>query len=268
MQDAFSSLSFSPPAQSQNSQPSAFAGLGNLSSLKSTPSVTSPPSTGFGGSFFDSKPANKPSPAPPAQVNRTFSSSSGFGAFDSSTGGSSMSQTKASSGLEDLFDFGAPQTNHAPPKQTIASPPPQNTSVFNLSSPPPQAQAAPQPPAASSIGWGNNSDAWGSNDAWSTPDPAPKQISPTMDKPLPPMQSQTSPNDFGWGSSSVASQSIAPGGGGGFGQVSSPPKVSADEDFGGWSSAVPATPAASAAPAKTGGGGYAANEDLFSNVWE
>lgn len=177
-----------------------------------------------------------------------------------------MSQTKASSGLEDLFDFGNSQTNAAPPKQTLASPPADNTSAFNLSAPRPQPQSGPQPPAASSIGWGNNADAWGSNDAWSTPDPAPAQISPTVDKPLPPMQTQASPNDFGWGSSSVASQSIVPSGGG-FSQVSSPPKVSADEDFGGWSSAVPVTPAASATQPKTGGG-YVANEDLFSNVWE
>lgn len=266
MQDAFSSLSFSPPAQSQNSKPSAFAGLGNLSSQKSTPSVASPPSAGFGGSFFDSKPTNKPAPV---QVNRTFSSSSGFGAFDSAPGSSPMPHTKASSGLEDLFDFGAPSTTAAPPKQTLASPQAQTTSVFNLSAPQPTAQPAQPPPAATSIGWGNNTDAWGSNDAWSTPDPISKQSSPTMNKPLPPMQTQASSNDFGWGSSSgnsLASQSIVPSGGG-FSQVSSPPKVSVDEDFGGWSSAVPVTPAASAVPAKTGGG-FAASEDLFSNVWE
>lgn len=52
-----------------------------------------------------------------------------------------------------------------------------------------------------------------------------------------------------------------PGGGGGFTPASrAPPKVTADEDFGGWS-AAPAKPAKPAT-------GFAASEDLFSNVWE
>ena len=110
-------------------------------------------------------------------------------------------------------------------------------------------------------GWGNN-DAWGSNDAWST-----AKASPVTSKAPPP---QASTGNFGWGSgeTSLANQSIVPGGGGGFSTASNAqPKVSADEDFGGWSSAAPVTPAAGATPAKPASG-FATNEDLFSNVWE
>lgn len=56
----------------------------------------------------------------------------------------------------------------------------------------------------------------------------------------------------------------------------SPPKIAPDEDFGGWNSAAPETPAVvqpspgqSMGGAKTTGGGFGGgSEDLFSNVWE
>jgi stromal membrane-associated protein len=259
MDDAFSSLSFSnttsPPPQPQP-KPSAFAGLGNVSDHRSGSSVSTPPLSG--GSFFDAKPVQKPAPPPP-QPSRGFSSSSGFGAFDSAPGIASQTlsnATNVSSGMADLFDFSSPAPS-VPPKQTVASPTMAPSSVFNLSQPAPAPN--PQPPTpATSTGWGNT-DAWGSNDAWST-----THISPPIAKPAPP---QASSGDFGWGSGGLASQSIVPGGGGGFAPAShAPPKVSADEDFGGWSSAAPVTPAAvtQAKPAT----GFAASEDLFSNVWE
>ncbi|KFZ07107.1 hypothetical protein V501_06783 [Pseudogymnoascus sp. VKM F-4519 (FW-2642)] len=95
----------------------------------------------------------------------------------------------------------------------------------------------------------------GTNDAWSSAKPAP---------------AQAAANDFGWGSGPpLASQSIVPGGNG-FSQAGSTPKVSADEEFGGWSSAPPAAPVTKTshnAPKPVAGFG-AASEDLFSNVWE
>jgi stromal membrane-associated protein len=256
MNDAFGGLGFSnpsfPPVQVQ-SKPNAFSNLGNISSHRSPPSEVSPPPPNLGGgSFFDSKPVQRSS-QPPSQPSRGFSSSSGFGAFDSAPGLSSdpVSNTNPSSGLGDLFDFStaAPQP---PPKQTATSPTTQPASVFNLS----QAAAKPQPPAATS-GWGNN-DTWGSNDAWSS-----STTNPPMAKAAP---SPASTADFGWGSGgSLANQRIVPGGGGGFSTASqAPPKVSADEDFGGWSSAAPVTPAAGTSSKP----GFAASEDLFSNVWE
>jgi len=97
----------------------------------------------------------------------------------------------------------------------------------------------------------------------------PAKASPPVSRPAPPIQ--TSANDFGWGSGgSLANQSIVPGGAGGFSPaIAGPPKVSADEDFGGWSSAAPVTPGSgSAAPSTKSATGFAASEDLFSNVWE
>jgi stromal membrane-associated protein len=248
MNDAFSNLSFSsqksPTMQAQPKQ-SAFSGLGNLSSQRA-PTQTSPPALS-GGSFFDAKPVQQ---SPPPQPTRGFSSSSGFGAFDSAPGMSPAPlPNTASSGLNDLFDFSSPAPP-TPPKQTVASPPAQHSSVFNLSQPAPAPK--PQPPAATSTGWGSNNDAWGSNDAWSST----AKTSPPVAKPVPP---QASTGDFGWGN--LASQSIVPGGGGGFTPAShATPKVTADEDFGGWS-AAPAKPAKPAT-------GFATSEDLFSNVWE
>ena len=251
MDDAFGSLSFSsapsPPLQNQP-KPNAFSSLGNISGYRSPPpQAAAPPSNLGGGSFFDTKPSQ-----PPAQTSQGLGSSSGFSSFNSAP--QAAPTQSASSGLGDLFDFSAPSPQPpVPPKQTVVSPPPQ--SVFNLSPPAPAPKSQSAAPAVS--GW-NNQDAWGSNAAWSASPPLPQTQAP-----------RTNSAGLAWGSGgSLASQSIVPGGGGGFASGSNgPPKVSADEDFGGWSSAAPAAPAAGTAPAKPAAG-FAASEDLFSNVWE
>jgi stromal membrane-associated protein len=255
MDDAFGSLSFSstpsPPLQNQP-KPNAFSSLGNISSYRSAPpQAAAPPSNLGGGSFFDSKPSQ-----PPAQASRGLGSASGFTSFNSAPGAAPVAapNPNASSGLGDLFDFSTPSAQPpVPPKQPAASPPQQ--SVFNLSPPAPAPKSQFAAPAVS--GW-NNNDAWGSNAAWGA--------SPPLNQAAAPRTSGAGP---GWGSGgSLASQSMAPGGAGGFTAASKvQPKVSADEDFGGWSSAAPATPAVGTAPAKPGPG-FAASEDLFSNVWE
>jgi stromal membrane-associated protein len=250
MNDAFGGLSFSnpssPPSQPA-AKPNAFSNLGNLSGQRTIPSQVSPPFAS-GGSFFDAKPAPRPTQQPP-QPSRAFSSSSGFGAFDSAPG-STPAAVNSSSGMGDMFDFSAPAPA-PPPKQTVASPPAQ-TSVFNLSQPAPQAKAAPA--VAATTGWGNDA-SWGVNDVWST-----SQKNPPVTKPPPPQTSS------GWGVAGLANQSIVPGASG-FTPAKPAPKVSADEDFGGWSSAAPATPASGTAAAKPATG-FTASEDLFSNVWE
>jgi stromal membrane-associated protein len=260
MNDAFSGLSFggakSPPSQTSPKASSAFSGLGNLSTHQTMPSqVSSPPGNLGGGNFFDAKPAVK---SQPPQPSRGFSSSSGFGAFDSAPGMSPapISNTNTSA-LGDLFDFSEPSPASTAPKQAIASPTMQASSVFNLSQPAPQTKS--QPPPASIGGWGSNNDAWGTTEAWGST----KVASPTN----PPPQ-QTSSTSFGWGSGtgSLANQSIVPGGSGFNTSGHAAPKVSADEDFGGWSSAAPATPATNA-PGKPAAG-FGASEDLFSNVWQ
>jgi stromal membrane-associated protein len=269
LNDAFSGLNFSNTTspslpQTQSVKPNAFAGLGNISSHRSTSQVISPQSSNFGGgSFFDTKPTV--TSAHHSQASRTFNSSSDFSAFGSAMSPVTTAQPASSSGLGDLFDFGAASPAAPAPKQTIASPPPQS-SVFNLSTP----QPAPitQPVASTMSGW-NNNDAWGSNDAWSTPDTQ----STKLNTPIKAPPAQTSTNDFGWGSGgSLANQSIVPGGGGGFNTASSvsKPQVAADDDFGGWSSAAPVTPGAGKSQTSSGkpASGFGASEDLFSNVWE
>jgi stromal membrane-associated protein len=268
MNDAFSGLSFSNPtspgfqqAQPQQQNPSAFSNLGNISSHQIGPSQTSPRGNLSGGSFFDTKPAPQPT-QPPAQPSRGFSSSSGFGAFDSAPSPAAPA-VSSSSGLGDLFDFSTPASPPPPPKPSVVSPPPQQ-SVFNLSQPAaPPKPAVPAPMPAIGGGWGND-DAWGSNDAWSS-----AKSPNTTTSAAPP---QPASGNFGWGSSgtSLASQSIVPGGGGTFNSSGSalPPKVSADEDFGGWSSAPAPAPAASSSNTQSKpAAGFGASEDLFSNVW-
>ena len=259
MNDAFAGLSFSnpssPPVQAQPKQ-TAFSGLGNLSSHTRSPSQNKPTQNLSGGSFFDTKPA--PQKSPPSQPSRGFSNSSGFGDFGSAPG-QSPAPAASSSGMADLFDFSTPA--QSAPKQTMASPvmtSPRQESVFNLSQPAPK----PQVPVQSNSGDWSNSDAWGSNDAWGSTKTSP----PVAQAPV-----QTNSGNFGWGSgsSSLATQSIVPGGNGGFASASNTvqqPKVSADDDFGGWSSAAPVTPAANTQSKPAAG--FGASEDLFSNVWQ
>jgi stromal membrane-associated protein len=126
------------------------------------------------------------------------------------------------------------------------------SSVFNLTPSQPVPKAQPAPAATSA--WGSNFDALGSNDAWSSAKPAQAQAQ------------APAANDFGWGSmSSPVVAQISNG-------ISSvtAPKVSADEEFGGWSSAAPPTPGkgASQGAVKPAAGFGAASEDLFSNVWQ
>ncbi|KAI9818912.1 MAG: hypothetical protein M1827_007733 [Pycnora praestabilis] len=304
LDDAFSGLSFASPAlplpkqPQQQSKPSPFANLGNVSSQRSTPAaaqVMSPSSTTSGGGFFNTAPkptqVSSPPPPKPSQAQRSFSSSSGFGGFESAPGlspvTSSTSKPNTSAGLDDLFDFGAASPPPPPPKPAI-SPPTQNfNSAFNLSAPAAPGQNKPQPvrnpaqnPAqnptvSTSSGWANT-DAWGSNDAWGTPEPTPAPTINTTStiKPSPAFPAST--NDFGWGDSMSASKPAGLGNGSGgagkdtFRAPISPPKISADEDFGGWSIAPVNAPGAGSSTAgkKPAGGGFGGSEDLFSNVWE
>lgn len=259
MNDAFSSLSFSntssPGIQQSQPKPNAFSSLGNISSHQKTPSQFSSPPPLSGGGFFDAK--STPKVAQPPQPSRGFSSSSGFGAFDSAPGVTPGATSTSSAMGGDLFDFSTPVSPPtAPPKQTMTSPTITQSSVFNLTKATPPAQPKAAPPAASMSGWGNT-DAWGSNDAWNN-----AQTSPAVLKTAP-IQVGAGGDLSGWGSGGLASQSIVPGGGGSFNTTNTAPKVSADEDFGGWGTA-PAARTTQPKPTTGFGGG----EDLFSNVWE
>ena len=265
--DDFAGLSFtsttSPPSQSQlqGQQHNAFSSLGSLSNNRSP--ATSPPVQAFGGGFFDVRP-QKPANQSSYSHARNQSSASGFGAFDSALSIPVTSSPAKSSGMNDLFDFAAPITTSTAPKP-VTSPP---SSVFNLTKAQPAPKAQATLPAASTSQWGSNFDAFGTSDAWGS-----VTSSPAVTHGAAPVAT----NDFGWGSgdtSSVTSPKMSTSSarfgqsGRGFGQTTASPQVSADEEFGGWSSAPPAPavtqtsqPAKPAAP-------FAANDDLFSNVWE
>ncbi|KAK4444632.1 hypothetical protein QBC34DRAFT_180511 [Podospora aff. communis PSN243] len=264
LNDAFSSLSFasSPPVKSPKND--AFAGLGSFSSSRPTPPANqSAFSSLSGGSFFDSKPT-----APAHQPKQSVGNSFGFGGMSSPLASQSAAPkpaaAPASAALGDLFDFSSPAPPQAAPQPSMSTNTASSSSVFNLSKPvqPAAAPAAVSNPIGSFATTNlSGADVWGN--AWSTPE-APKQQSPVATKPAP-----APVNDFGWGSSgntsSFASQPIVPGASGGFTVA---PKVTADEEFGGWTSSAPTTSTTSTAGGAKPAGGFGASEDLFSNVWQ
>lgn len=252
LNDAFSNLSFSNISSPKATQSSAFSGLGSMSSSKSPPLQQSSAFSGLsGGSFFDSKPVTAAPAAKPAAV------SSGFGGFGDFTSPAAPAKpaAPASSAMNDLFDFSSPAPAAAANPTPVV--PATDNSIFNLSQPksPPVPAAVSSPLTSTGGNAMSGADVWGGN-AWATPDPAPKAPSPQPAKVM---------GDFGgWGSSSggggsLASTSIVPGSSGG---LVTQPKVTADEEFGGWTSSTgPAT-------GTSGGKGFGASEDLFSNVWQ
>ncbi|KAM4063039.1 putative GTPase activating protein for arf domain-containing protein [Hirsutella rhossiliensis] len=269
--DAFGSLNISNNAPA----PDPFAGLGGVSS--SNRATSQPPSGSTfgglsGGSFFDAKPTQ-----PPAVSHQQKPSNSGFGMSSSfSTPFSSPPPTQpavapkpaqpSSSAMDDLFDLSSPVTQaKSPPPPTNAAPPASTTSVFNLSAT--QNKLVSSPPATAtttSTAMGGagafGADVWGGNE-WSTPDTT-SAAPPALKSP----ESVKSPaSNMSWGGGGAfASTPIVPGTGGGFNPA---PKVTADEEFGGWaSSAGPSGAGGVAAPKPSGGLG--GDDDLFSNVWQ
>ncbi|CAI7601100.1 unnamed protein product [Penicillium manginii] len=266
--DAFSGLSFpsttSPPPAKPAEKPSPFANLTNFGSAKSTPAapkVTSPAGSAS-GDLFASLTSPTMSATKPQSRTTSISSNSqdfGFGGF-SSPPPQPKPNPPSSSLSNDLWGFSSPPVAPAvPPKPTVSSPQQEMSSAFNISSPPvrsppPQQAQKPAVPAAAA----GMMDPWGGN-AWSNPEPA------SAPAPAPAASSGASmmkvpdtltANDIGsgWG---------AP-----------PPKpapaVAADEDFGGWTSASPITPATTTnnSSTKPAGGFGGGSDDLFSNVWE
>ncbi|KAL2161961.1 hypothetical protein VTH06DRAFT_7746 [Thermothelomyces fergusii] len=250
LNDAFSSLSFSSTPSPKAVQTDAFAKLGSFTSSRTAqPSSGSAFSALSGGSFFDSKPA-----ASTHQPKQSIGSTSGWGSTPPSAAAPKSAAAPASSALGDLFDLSTP-SQPAPASQPTAAPTTTSTSssVFNLSA----NQSKLSPPATSvpatsnsldplsSNGWGG-SDVWGGN-AWAETSKA---------APEPPKSAVGGATSSDW--ASLASKPIVPGTSGGF-----VAKVSADEEFGGWTSSTAATDS-TIKPA----GGLAGADDLFSNVWE
>jgi stromal membrane-associated protein len=289
--DAFGGLSFGSTTVPKPAPADPFASLGMGSAAKPAASTGSFGPLG-GGGFFDSKPAAAPTPSHQKQP-----STGGFGGFGDFASLSSPSttipvskpslpvQTSSMGGMADLFGLSAPVSQPAAPASSHKPAPSMSSSVFNLSS---NTAKSPVPSATSTVpaattttstsnlgsmgsgGW-DDANVWGGN-AWNTPEAAAAQS-----KPAPARTTAPAANDFGWGSSaaattpsgglgstSFASTPIVPGTSGGF---SPAPKVSADEEFGGWASSTGTTGNTAAASSKPGGG-FGTSEDLFSNVWQ
>ncbi|KAK2603540.1 ARF GAP with effector function(s) [Conoideocrella luteorostrata] len=272
--DAFSSLNLSNPAGPKPAAADPFANLGSAhSSTRATPQASN--SNAFsglsGGGFFDTKPAQ-----PAVSSHQQKPSNSGFGGFLSfssppptQTAVASVPKPApkpaqpSSSAMGDLFDLSAPITQTSPPPQ-IASPPATANSVFNLSSPQ-NKPAAPAPTTTSNAfgsGGLSGADVWGTNE-WASSAPVAAAPAPA---PRSPEQPKSAAADFGWGNtnSTFASTPIVPGAGGGFNPA---PKVTADEEFGGWAGSTGASNRGPA-PAPKQSGGFGGDEDLFSNVWQ
>ncbi|KAF4122822.1 stromal membrane-associated protein [Geosmithia morbida] len=286
--DAFSSLSIG--GNTTSPKPAAadpFASFGSASAGLGRSTPTSNNSSSFGGlgsgSFFDPKPA-APAPVSSLPVQQRKPSDGGFGDFGSFTSAPAPAPTPAAASkaastfhTSDLFDLSAPTTTTSPPPSTTSPPAFSAPSVFDLSASQKAVAAPPQPkpaPAAVSAFGASSSalsgaDVWGSGNEWATPEPAvaPAPVAATAPSitPVTATANTSSTNDFGWGSS-FSSTPIIPGAGGGFNPA--PPKVTADEEFGGWSSSTgPSATTTTAAPKPaTGMGG--AEDDLFSNVWQ
>ncbi|KAK2809369.1 hypothetical protein FQN50_003828 [Emmonsiellopsis sp. PD_5] len=254
--DAFSSLSFpsttSPPPQQKQS---AFSSLGSFSSPKSPPAapqISSPPLSG--GGFFD-PPAQKPAPKPQQARNPSISSGGGFGLVEATMGSTKSAPAPPATSTNTFDLFSSPAIPTSPP---VVSPKTENTnSVFNLSAPAKEPVPVSQPTSTANVTnmfSSSSIDAWGGN-AWSTTEASPpaKQEPSTMMK----VPETITANDIGsgWGASTGPS----------------PPKpapaISADEDFGGWTSAAPEAPTTTA-NSKPKTGGFGGSDDLFSNVWE
>lgn len=272
--DAFSGLSFpssnattSPSAQSKSafSATSAFATTMPTKSTPSAPQLSSPPPPA-GGGFFDSLPSKKPQQSPP-QAPLPSKPSNGLNfAFAQPSAAASISNASAPQDLfaeDDFAGFAAPAPPPAPPLTKVSPSPPSNVkSAFNLSAPPvpPSKPAAvPKPPPLVSQSSSAMFDPWSStnDNAWGSSDPAPapsKPKAPTVDIGKPP--AHITPNDIssGWGDPISSSQ-----------RAGQTPSITADEDYGGWTSAS-TTQTPTVAPKKSSGG-FGGASDPFDNPW-
>ena len=296
LDDAFSSLSFSsttspplPTVSQPQSKSNPFATLDQTASQRSA--VASPPVTApavKGGGFFNPAPttapkafpaSNPPPKAPQIPLSNVLSPGLGELSLNSSTLSVPQPKSTTTSNLT-LFDFA-----ETAPQNTLPRPAPATSSsinsAFNLSNPSLTSQGPPKPAtsttsqqhAFSSL---SSADPWGSSDAWATSEPSTK-VASTM-KPAgkaPPIANMMDFSSWGGGSSSMSSS--GPGHGGASGSsIRAAPKITEDEDFGGWMSAT-AAPTSTVNSAKPGAAplsstkptsGYSTSEDLFSNVWQ
>ena len=298
--DAFGGLNFSSSASTAKSPPvqspsSGFSGLSFPTAMpaKATPSapqVTSPPPLS-GGNFFDMAPRSEPAPQPLNATPRQPTGGLDFSFAQKPVVPSAPAAAPAPPPVPkpaanipaDLFsndDFGgwasttSPTTTKPPapmaaPKMSSPTTMPSNnfSSAFNFSSQPaPKAAPAPTNRAPVPSQPANPMfDPWssaGDNSPWGAPDPTPvpaKASAPSVDLGKPP--EKITPNDIsgGWGAPISSA-----------GKPARQASVTADEDFGGWTSASTNQTPVAPNPPKQGGGfgtGFGTASDPFDNPW-
>ncbi|PON22295.1 hypothetical protein TGAM01_v208778 [Trichoderma gamsii] len=260
--DAFGSLNMGNVAAPKPAPVDPFASFGTRAAASQSNN-----SSAFGGlsggNFFNSKPAQPAQPSHQSKLSNSSSGFGGFGDFSSPMAAAPAPAPKASSAMDDLFDFSAPATTVQPTSPPAAQPSaPVSSSVFNLSSPqtkPAAPAPAPAPSsAATALGGANLSgaDVWGGNE-WSS---GPSTAAPIAQK-SPSLPKASAPS-LGWEGGAFSNTPIVPGSGGGFAPA---PKVTADEEFGGWASS---TGGANSGATPNQGGFGGGNDDLFNNVWQ
>ncbi len=275
LSDAFSGLGFpsfnttsSPPTQSKSSfsTKSALTPSVPAKATPSAPQLSSPPPLS-GGSFFDSMPLKKAEqPKPQAPPPQQASNGLDFAFALPSTATSTPKNPRS----EDLFadddfaGFASPAPPPVPPPTKVSSPaPPSNlNSAFNLSAPsiPASQPAVTSKPPLVAQSSSAMFDPWSSandNNAWGNAEPTPassRPKAPSVDIGKPP--AHITPHDIssGWGESMSSTQKS--------GQV---PSITADEDYGGWTSA--STNQTPNATAKKPSGGFGGASDPFDNPW-
>ncbi|GAM34304.1 stromal membrane-associated protein [Talaromyces pinophilus] len=237
------------------------------------PRVSSPASIG-GAGLFDSIASNTQASKPATTRNTSISSNGldfGFAQnFTSPVSQPAKPAPPAPSVSNDLFDLAAPSQPVSPPAYSQPT-----SSVFNLSSTTatqPAQKAAPTTSTSNVTSMFSSSsiDPWGGN-AWSTPDPvsapAPPAAKPTTSARSSITDSMRMPDTLtgrdigaGWGAPPASTTTTT---------TTSAATVAPEDDFGGWTSAAPVSnTTTSTSGNKPAAGGFAANDDLFSNVWE
>ncbi len=272
--DAFSGLSFPSSEVTASSRPqpqprssfaaaSAFAASMPAKSTPSAPQLSSPPPLGSGGFF--SSPPSKESEQSKSQAPAPRKPSNGLDfAFTQSLTSTSTQKQQDHFSENDFAGFTSADPPVPPPKMTSPSSPSSNfNSAFNLSAPPappPKSIATPKPPPIVSQNSSALFDPWSSahdSTAWGTSDPTPALSKPkasTVDIGKPP--AHITPNDIssGWGEPISSSQ-----------KTGQNPTITADEDYGGWTSA--STNQTPTAPAVISSGGLGGASDPFDNPW-
>jgi stromal membrane-associated protein len=276
--DAFSTLSFSSPKatpdthqpKSSLSRTNDFAPSVPTKSTPSAPQISSPPPMS-GGGFFDSL-ASKKSESHMPQRSQSQKPS---GNLDFAFVQRSTTNTKPTAVMsQDLFPgddfsgFASADLPPAPPPTKVSSPAPPSASsnldsVFNLSAPsaaPVKKNSVPKPTPIISQSASAMFDPWSSvydSSEWEAQEstsPNNKPNAPNVDIGKAP--AHITPNDLSreWGGTRPAAQ-----------KSPQAPSITADEDYGGWTSA-PANQSP-VGPPKKANGGMGVGSDPFDNPW-